>query len=182
MVCASAFVAWLSSLDVVACNEPFRGPQARAAAAASTERGFLSPAHTQEFRFMGVLCRRAVAVLLQQAHAAERWRTHALRSGAAAAPAWALLPPEGLPMESVIRMADAASYASLVPLPDDACDAERAVAAELLHGIVLGGDLDVRILSALAQLKTAPLAEFLTAAEGKPLLQFALCVALPACS
>ena len=163
-VCAAAFAAWLATLAPVYDTGllPFRDDSMLTVAVASDAE--LTAAHAAQFALLSRLCRHGAAALRMQATAAGRWRAAAVRGGAT--PAWTALPAEGLAVESLIRLADRVLYDACGPqLPPSASPAARAASAELRAAVVLCGDLDMRLLGVLEQLKAAPLADFLLALE-----------------
>ena len=159
-VCAPNFSAWLASLGP-AYESGLRPFQVVVAAVASATH--LDAAHAAHFALLSRLCHRGAAVLRVQTAAAERWRAACIRD-ACVAPAWTALPAGGLAVESFIRLADRVSYDAFSPQqPLGGSPVEQAAAAELRASVLVCGDLDMRVLGALEQLKAAPLPDFLLA-------------------
>lgn len=176
---AAAFGAWLRTLlpQLLAVNGTGTGERARAAALATRHASHCAPAHAAEFRWVAATCADVGAVLRAHADAARRWRSAASACASGAAPAWASLPPEGCGLEALARTADRTFLAALPALPPDAPRAELVASQELRDGMVLGGDLDARVLAALEHMKAAPLVEYLAALAGALLVTSLTCAA-----
>jgi hypothetical protein len=73
------------------------------------------------------------------------------------------LPAGGLAYEAAIRVGDRVMLDVLVPPGAGACAAQRAAAAEVRAAMLAAGDVDVRVLGALATMQAAPLSQYLVA-------------------
>jgi hypothetical protein len=176
--CATALCAWLRALMPLYLHADAsgrRGERARAAALGSGEFGHSAPQHAAQFRWVANNCAAAAPMLRRHADAARRWRTAAalaLQSGvsdsaddadAADGPAWASLPAEGCGLEGLSRITNRVLFNALQRLPPDGLGAEALALDELRGIITAGGDIDLVVLSALEEMKTAPLPEYLDA-------------------
>ena len=181
--CATALCAWLRALMPLylhADSGARRGERARAAALGSGQVGHCAPEHAAQFRWVADICAAAVPVLRRHADSARRWRaaaTLALQDRAAtsaddlgdgaecaeAAPAWASLPAEGCGLEGLSRITNRVLFNALQRVPPDSPGAEAVALDELRSVITAGGDIDLIVLSALEEMKTAPLPDYLDA-------------------